>query len=112
MSYYWLCAAHVHTKTISLLPGTVVVWWASTGLIMMKSKVHAGPVQQLQFDATKVRWGSGAPVGVASWLRRSRSELPIHPKSMPNMYCIESRQAKLPGYRFSLEMDRFAQELL
>ncbi|CAM9114367.1 unnamed protein product [Scytosiphon promiscuus] len=34
--------------------GTVVVWWASTGLIMMKSKVHGGPVQQLQFDATKV----------------------------------------------------------
>lgn len=34
--------------------GTVVVWWASTGFIMMKSKVHAGPVQQLQFDATKV----------------------------------------------------------
>ncbi|CAM9108876.1 unnamed protein product [Ectocarpus sp. 6 AP-2014] len=34
--------------------GTVVVWWASTGLIMMKSKVHSGPIRQLQFDATKV----------------------------------------------------------
>lgn len=34
--------------------GTVIVWWASTGLIMMKSKVHDGPVRQLQFDATKV----------------------------------------------------------
>eukprot|EP00903_Cladosiphon_okamuranus_P006314 g6190.t1 len=34
--------------------GTVIVWWASTGLIMMKSKVHEGPVQQLQFDAIKV----------------------------------------------------------
>ncbi|CAM9770934.1 unnamed protein product, partial [Laminaria digitata] len=34
--------------------GTVIVWWASTGLIMMKSKVHGGPVRQLQFDATKV----------------------------------------------------------
>lgn len=36
------------------LQGTLVVWWASTGLIMMKSKAHGGPVRQLQFDATKV----------------------------------------------------------
>ena len=37
-----------------ILAGTVIVWWASTGLIMMKSKVHRGPIRQLQFDATKV----------------------------------------------------------
>lgn len=36
------------------MAGTVVVWWASTGLIMMKAKAHEGPVRQLQFDATKV----------------------------------------------------------
>ncbi|CAM9423819.1 unnamed protein product, partial [Discosporangium mesarthrocarpum] len=34
--------------------GTIIVWWATTGLIMMTSRVHRGPVRQLQFDATKV----------------------------------------------------------
>lgn len=34
--------------------GIVIVWWLSTGMVMLKSKVHSGPVRQLQFDATKV----------------------------------------------------------
>ncbi|CAM9393000.1 unnamed protein product [Choristocarpus tenellus] len=34
--------------------GTIIVWWATTGLVMMKTWVHKGPVRQLQFDATKV----------------------------------------------------------
>ena len=38
----------------STTTGTVIVWWTATGMITMKSKVHSGPVRQLQFDATKV----------------------------------------------------------
>lgn len=74
-----LLGGSTHTHTWKRNAGTVVVWWASTGLIMMKSKVHAGPIQQLQFDATKVRrpdkkkHGGLLPcnpvsVGIRSWL--------------------------------------------
>lgn len=38
---------------------------------MMKSKVHAGPVQQLQFDATKVRQGASTTL--------TKQELPEQP---------------------------------
>lgn len=43
-------------------------------MIMMKSKVHAGPVQQLQFDATKVV-EKGDPEQIAGARRTSTRRL-------------------------------------
>uniref|UniRef100_A0A7S3JSW7 LysM domain-containing protein n=1 Tax=Aureoumbra lagunensis TaxID=44058 RepID=A0A7S3JSW7_9STRA len=34
--------------------GEVVVWWLATGDVLTRSKVHNGPVKDIQFDATRV----------------------------------------------------------
>ncbi|CAM9121197.1 unnamed protein product [Chrysoparadoxa australica] len=34
--------------------GTLIVWWADSGLVMLKVKVHSAPIRDLQFDATKI----------------------------------------------------------